>query len=197
MIRPHQIRSEIARLLEVLRRTPPERVLEIGTADGGTLYLLARTAAPSAQIISVDLPGGLFGDGVAYPKWRAPLYRNFRRPEQSIRLLRGDSHEAATVERVREELAGRQLDFLFIDGDHSYEGVKSDFELYEPFVRPGGITAFHDIVEATTPEAIARRCLAGGDVPRFWQEIRATRMTEEFIQDGRQGWAGIGIVRKT
>jgi len=37
-------------------------------------------------------------------------------------------------------------DFLFIDGDHTYEGVEGDFEMYSPLVRRGGIIAFHDIV---------------------------------------------------
>jgi len=36
------------------------------------------------------------------------------------------------------------IDLLFIDGDHSYEGVKSDWELYAPHVTPFGIVVFHD-----------------------------------------------------
>ena len=36
------------------------------------------------------------------------------------------------------------LDFLFIDGDHSYEGVKADWEVYKGFLRPGSIVVFHD-----------------------------------------------------
>jgi len=40
---------------------------------------------------------------------------------------------------VKKILAGRQVDFLFIDGDHSYEGVKKDFEMYSSLVRKGGV----------------------------------------------------------
>jgi len=40
---------------------------------------------------------------------------------------------------VRGILGSRKLDFLFIDGDHSYEGVRRDFEMYSPLVREGGI----------------------------------------------------------
>lgn len=36
------------------------------------------------------------------------------------------------------------LDVLFIDGDHSYDGVKADFERHEPNVKKGGIILFHD-----------------------------------------------------
>jgi hypothetical protein len=37
-----------------------------------------------------------------------------------------------------------QIDFLFIDGDHSYEGVKTDFELYSSLLSDRGIIAIHD-----------------------------------------------------
>ena len=37
-----------------------------------------------------------------------------------------------------------QLDFVFIDGDHSYEGVMRDLENYYPLVRSGGIVSGHD-----------------------------------------------------
>jgi predicted O-methyltransferase YrrM len=43
-------------------------------------------------------------------------------------------------------LKDNKVDFLFIDADHSYEGVKKDFEMYSPLVRKGGIIAFHDII---------------------------------------------------
>ena len=37
-----------------------------------------------------------------------------------------------------------KIDLLFIDGDHSYEGVKLDFELYSKLLSPNGIVILHD-----------------------------------------------------
>jgi hypothetical protein len=37
-----------------------------------------------------------------------------------------------------------KIDFLFIDGDHSYEGVKKDFELYSTILSEKGIIMLHD-----------------------------------------------------
>lgn len=39
----------------------------------------------------------------------------------------------------------KPIKFLFIDADHSYDGVKKDFELFEPFVVSGGLIGMHDI----------------------------------------------------
>jgi predicted O-methyltransferase YrrM len=50
------------------------------------------------------------------------------------------------LRKIEGILKGRKVDFLFIDADHSYEGVKKDFEMYSPLVRKGGIIAFHDII---------------------------------------------------
>lgn len=36
------------------------------------------------------------------------------------------------------------LDFVFIDADHSYKGVKSDIEAWLPSIKPGGIIGGHD-----------------------------------------------------
>jgi len=38
------------------------------------------------------------------------------------------------------------LDFLFIDGDHTYDGVKNDYNNHFQFVRSGGYLIFHDTI---------------------------------------------------
>ena len=42
---------------------------------------------------------------------------------QKIHLIRADSHKVKTLEQVKAILGGKGLDFLFIDGEHSYDGV--------------------------------------------------------------------------
>ena len=51
-----------------------------------------------------------------------------------------------TALKVQKILYKRVIDFLFIDGDHTYEGVKRDFEMCSLLVRKGGIIAFLDTV---------------------------------------------------
>jgi predicted O-methyltransferase YrrM len=184
LIQPTQVREEIVSLVGVVERLKPRVVLEIGTAGGGTLFLFCRASDPDAMIISIDLPGGRFGGG--YPKWRIPLYKSFVKGDQKLYLIRDDSHNSKTFEEVKNILGGRMIDFLFIDGDHRYDGVKRDFEMYAPLVRSGGIIAFHDIVPGSKESV--------GGVPRFWNEIKMRYKHTEIVKDWKQGSDGIGVI---
>ena len=186
-----QVRSEILGLLKVVAAERPRRLLEIGTAGGGTLFLLALAADRSASIVSVDLPRGAFGGG--YPVWKIPLYRGFVRRTQELHLIRGDSHDPVTLLRARGALRGLPLDFLLIDGDHTYKGVRDDFRDYGPLVRPGGLIAFHDVAPPGKRREDGPNLL-GGQVPRFWRELRDRYETRELL-GSPDGFFGIGLLR--
>jgi len=185
LIKPLQVSEEITDLLKEVNKAKARVVIEIGTATGGTLFLFCRTAAENAIIISVDLPGGRFGGG--YPSWRIPLYQAFKLPQQKLHLLRADSHNETTLQQVRKALNGEKADLLFIDGDHSYNGVKMDFEMFSPLVKNGGSIAFHDIV--------IHPANTGCEVNKFWEEIKNRYEYTEFVSDWNQGQCGIGTLR--
>ena len=121
-----------------------------------------RLTAPDGTIISVDMPGAGFGE--AYTPAHARLFELFPSKDQSLSLVKADSHSPETRSRVEDLLAGKKVDLLFIDGDHSYEGVKKDFEMYSPMVADGGMIAFHDIAVHTK--------FANCEVDRYWDEIK-------------------------
>ena len=162
----------------------PETLIEIGTDKGGTLFVLTRVSNPHATIISIDLYEGQFGGG--YPRWRIPFYEAFSSHDQGIYLIRENSHLPKTRQIVEKILDGQKIDFLFVDGDHTYEGVKEDFEMYAPLVRRGGVVAFHDIVPGPTESV--------GGVNKFWLEIRGKYKHMEIVNDWSQGGFGIGVL---
>ncbi len=184
---PSQIPGEILQLLRLLSSNPPKTVLEIGTYRGGTFFLFTRVASVEALLISLDLPPNRSGFG--YPPWRSRLFRSFARAQQKIELVLADSHQPVTVARIEKLLGDRRLDFLFIDGDHSYDGVKADYKMYSSLVSSGGVIAFHDIVP--------RLPGVSSGVPRFWQELKKTVPVTEFVTDWKQDGFGIGVVRRS
>ncbi|TND05913.1 MAG: O-methyltransferase-like protein [Bacteroidetes bacterium] len=184
LITPWQFREEMEQLADELEKLRPQVVVEIGTANGGTLFMASRVAADDALLISIDLPQGPYGGG--YPEWKVPVYNSFSRRKQKIELVRDDSHAAHTFENLKKSLGGKPIDYLFIDGDHSYAGVKQDFEMYSPLVRPGGIIVFHDIV--THPDEST-------NVYKLWNELKTGYEYREFVKDWNQKCFGIGLIR--
>lgn len=178
MQNPHELR----RFLKIVLGRQPRAVLEIGTARGGMLYALAQVSHPEATLIGVDLPGGPGGGGQTDGERR--FYSGFGYPGQSIRVLPGDSRGVSTQKAVTKALKGRKLDLLFIDGDHSFEAVKSDFDIYRQYVSANGLIAFHDI--------------RYDDVRRFWKSLvtdypRNRTVTIVDRKRSKSAW-GIGLL---
>lgn len=184
LIKPSQIQSEIYELVNLVSNIKPQVVVEIGTQRGGTLFLLSRVAANNGTVISIDLPNGRFGGG--YFNWRVFLYKSFAQSAQRIHLVRGDSHKLDTINGLIAILEGRPIDFLFLDGDHTYEGVRKDLQMYGRLVREGGMVALHDIV--VTPYR------DGCNVNKLWEEIKLTHNHLEFVKDCNQKGSGLGVI---
>jgi cephalosporin hydroxylase len=176
--------EEIRWLFELVRAERPRVVLEIGLHFGGTFFLWSRAAAPDAHLLAIDTkPVGRLGVWSPFSLVR----RAFAVGSQRVTLLMdSDSHSESTLRRVMALLGGRSVDFLFIDGDHSCDGVWQDFNMYSPLVAPGGLIAFHDV--SPNPAEWTK------GVARFWREFTVEHETEERVVNDEPGF-GIGLYR--
>jgi len=95
-------------------------------------------------------------------------------PDANAPDILGDSHSVETVEKLKILITGRMIDVLFIDGNHSYESVKRDYELYAPLTRH--IIALHDI---HTTKLYPRDSIG---VIEFWQELIRTNTRDTMIE---------------
>lgn len=115
-------------MLAVFERLRPERVLEIGSWHGGTLWHWLRIAR---SVVAIDDGMRLASE---WEKWA-----DERGAE--LHLLQGFSQDEGIIEQAR---ALGPYDWVFVDGDHRYFAVKADWENYRDMVAPGGVFAFHD-----------------------------------------------------
>ena len=184
--RPYQKRSELVEFLDRAARLRPAAICEIGAASGGTLCALAHVARPSL-LVSVDID---------FTAARLHALPKLGRGDQTIICIKGDSHVEPVRARLADVLRGRPLDVLFIDGDHSYDGVSADFRAYSSLVRPGGLIGFHDIVPDFNTRFGTPTAANSGGVPQFWRELKETHEDhEELIASPGQDGYGIGLLR--
>jgi predicted O-methyltransferase YrrM len=171
-----QWEAEFAQLLDLYRERVPDRVLEVGTYHGGTLYHWLQNARPGATVVSVDT----YKAGVD----NRHLYDGWCPSDVTVVALQGDSNRPATAERVA---AHGPFGWVWIDAGHRYDEVKRDWNLYGPMCEPGGIVAFHDVLppSRTWPDI---------EVNRLWREIQGDHETSEIVADRNASWGGIGIV---
>lgn len=120
-----QDKIELEELLNTISEINPENILEIGVHLGHSMRVW-RDALNPEKLLGLE---------------RDTCY-----PYPDLKVLTGvDSGTFACKNNVISFFGNSDIDFMFIDGDHLYEPVKRDFELYSPLVRKGGIVAFHDV----------------------------------------------------
>ena len=96
----------------------------------------------------------------------------------------GRSQDPAVREKLLTMLHGREIDLLFIDGDHTYQAVRTDYESYGPLTRH--IVALHDISHLYSP-AIPEETM------RLWREIEAREEKALLLSIRRWNAATTGI----
>lgn len=146
--------EEFEQLLRWIDDLTDVRVLvEVGSRLGGSFYALAAHLGVPLTAVAIDLPGGPWGlpdSGESLQR----VARRLRDEDVDAHVVLGDSHDAGTVDRLKAILAGRPIDVLFVDGDHSLAGVAGDLRRYAGLVRPGGLVALHDVAVAMGRDAV-------------------------------------------
>ena len=135
-----QDRSEIQEFVSVLlKRNGRSAMLEIGLGYYGSTHFLWRLLFD--KVVTIEKSHDrirMFGTTMRQ------FYRRWVLDDHRSAFVIGMSSDPSTVQKAYQCALGG-VDVLFIDGDHQYSSVLTDWLLYSPLVRPGGLVAFHDV----------------------------------------------------
>jgi predicted O-methyltransferase YrrM len=184
--------EEFKLFLDHLSNTKKRKyALEIGSNFGGTSVALCHLYE---KVIAIDIKHHENFDTIK------EKYPNFN-------YIIGDSTSNDTVEAIKN--LGVEFDLIFIDGDHSYNGVKNDYDKFKQFLADDGYLAFHDVVESDVTKEYDIF------VYKFWDEIIesyneyytffATEKDDKYSKDNEfhkllqnthySLWGGIGLIK--
>lgn len=137
-------------LLKQYSLSAPKTIVEIGAAYGASALLFLSHKKPTSKLYSIDI---FTQEPDTKPPLGAPKPASFEQCKNNVnealkilnlesrtkdwQLINNSSHNVAKNWR-------KKIDILFIDGDHSYKGVKQDFDDWFPFVKKNGVILLHD-----------------------------------------------------
>jgi hypothetical protein len=173
--------------------TGARRVVELGVYEGSSALVFCRALGRGAELHLVDPFIEAVGPGQLRPGWHA------NQRATRLALGRAACHDGPRLcwHVARSQDVGRQwsgtVDLVFVDGDHSPQGCREDWEAWRPHVRPGGAVAFHDAREGqpngggdSGPTAVVDELFRGGEPPEGWAIAEEVDTLVVVRREGRQ-----------
>jgi hypothetical protein len=165
---------------DLVRNLRPRRLVELGVCLGTSFFAFCQAVKDGGldtELVAVDTwkgdeHTGFYGPG--YLEQFNGIWRD-RFPRLAVRQVRRPFDEART------EVKDASVDLLHLDGLHTYEAARHDYETWSDCVRDGGVILFHDIA--------VRDDGRGFGIYRLWDELKARFPTAEFAHS-----CGLGVL---
>lgn len=150
----------------LIRNLKPKHVLCVGSRKGFIPAILA-LACKDNGCGQVDFVDAAYDEDTPEKNWSGIGFWKKIIPSAHFAKIHVEKYISTYVMTTAEfakRYPNRKYQYIYIDGDHSYEGVKLDYALFWPRLTRGGIMAFHDV--------IARGYLNKGlfGIWKFWKE---------------------------
>ncbi len=169
-----QVPEEYASLMQFVRSFQPKSYLEIGIGNGGSWFLMSYFLKNSLEI-SHAVDNLSYGKQINQQKADIESIKKYLSSSISdVNFFHSSSTNFLTN-------CDNKYNVIFIDGDHSYEGVKSDYEFSKKLLHKEGMFIFHDVNSDNSP-----------GVKKLWSELKqAYPCYKEFVEGST---CGIGVL---
>lgn len=130
-------------LYALVRSTKPEVCVEIGSAQGKSACFIGAALKENGtgKLYAIDPHIGTAWNDENSVDSHGTMLRNLHKA--------GVAGQVDVIKDFSDKVGvewNRPIDILFIDGDHSYDGVKRDWDLFSPLVSKFGVVIFHDTI---------------------------------------------------
>lgn len=172
----------------LVQNLKPKNILVVGSLKGYAPMMIA-AACRDIRSGKVDFVDAAYDENSNGKNWQGIGFWKKIKPKDHFAQVGVDKHittHLMTSIEFAKKYPHKKYQYIYIDGDHSYEGVKLDYKLFYPRLEKGGLMSFHDVV--------ASGQLTGGDygVKKFWQELKnQNQITLPFPKN-----SGLGILQK-
>lgn len=171
----------------LVRNLRPKRILCVGSRKGFIPAILALACKDNGGE-HVDFVDASYGTEEPTKHWSGIGFWKKENPKNHFAKIGVASYittHVMTTEEYAKKYPNKRYQYVYVDGDHSYEGVKRDYSLFWPRLDKYGFIAFHDVV--------ARGYLDKGlfGIWKFWDELKGNKIIFPFPKD-----SGLGIVQK-
>ena len=150
------------------------KIVEIGTADGGSAVIMAVSSKPSVKLWTIDPT-----ESLKFKNKLAVLGLSNR-----VTYLQGKSEDLVS------QWSGDEIDLLFIDGMHGYEAVARDISLWGKYVKEDGYVLIHDTLYYEDTVGLAARDAIGSGL------LKKEKLLEDDIYTKTGLAVGMLITRK-
>lgn len=175
--RASQSKFELESFISLLKEKHVKRYLEIGARHGDTFHEVMVNLPQGSYGLALDLPGGLWGK-YKTEKQLISAIDDLNKNDINVSYLLGNSTDKKIIDKIQ---SLGPFDAILIDGDHTYHGVKKDWDNYKDLAP---IIAFHDIVGIGQSEKVSGHKV---EVPILWNEIKNENSLEFIDNDSPMG----------
>lgn len=172
----------------LIQNLKPKNILVIGSLKGYIPALIA-LACKENKCGHVDFVDAAYDNQSEGKNWCGIGFWKKIDPRKHFAQI-GVEKYITTHLMLSKEFANKypqnKYQYIYIDGDHSYQGVKLDYKLFYSKLERGGLMSFHDIVVTGK--------LSGGlyGVNKFWQELKNDKKISFPFPDN----SGLGFIQK-
>ena len=173
-----QFPQDMIAIQELIWKTKPDLIIEIGIAHGGSLIY-------SASILELIGKGGVLGIDIDIRKHNKKEIE--KHPlKKRITMLEGSSIDENIVKKVKKIAQNKKSILLFLDSYHTHDHVLKELEMYSSFVKKGGyIIVFDTMIEFMPKGSFPNRPWGKGNNPhtavkKFIKQNKRFKIDKEF-----------------